>query len=197
MVSKRTLHQTLTGLKTALGDHWRANGAPVRRLLLLRNFFFDLHELVNTTLADPESPELPDELETLHVALATFPIHWGRQTQARIAEALATPDVSECIDWIWPPNDSETDHLARIPRHLQFPGREWEALIFGLALHLGWTALKTELVLETSESIQVWLETASRFSSTGPVTLALEKNPAGPHLWWVHQVAETAIESNP
>lgn len=189
MVAESSFQKRLTRLEADLTVRWKSTLDPVRRLLLLRNHFFRLHEILNEAMADPSCPEIPASIEDPHLALAALPLRWLKFEPQSLLLALSDPDPLSCLEFTGRQEQAGAPGgSATVPAHLLQPGREWEALIYQLALHCGWKGSKVELVLQGPEKIQAWIRQASEFRDSGPVTLSLEKKSDGPHSWWAHQV---------
>lgn len=116
--------QKLNSLKSSLQADWEKNSNSVVRLILLRNFFHSIHQLINECLASRE--ENPTGLDELHRDLSTLADRLICSSQQEIQKSLSqTQQPWELIrgrnllslgQSPWPD----------LPLPLMQPGREWE-----------------------------------------------------------------------
>jgi hypothetical protein len=187
--------QELARLKKELQLAWaKALDRPVQRLLLLRSLFHSIHQLINIHMASPEQESsqesLRDELSELHGALSRWPLKQLAHPLPLLKQSLELE--SDPLKLVFSSGAAAPEGrspLTALPAVLLQPGREWEALVYLLALHCGWQPKRLPVKLDRPEQIQNWLE-QSRTATDSSAVLALERDPQSPGSWWVHSVVK-------
>ena len=187
--------QELPRLKEKLRQDWRqdwreARPSAVQRLLLLRSLFHSVHQLLNVRMAGPDSTEsgIEDGLSALHEALSAWPLRRLQEPISALKQGLeAASDPLELVSITASTKPAEQSIQMELPLVLAQPGREWEALVYLLALHCGWQHRRTPIRLESPAQIQAWLE-RSKSPTPSSAVLALERDGQQPGGWWVHSV---------
>jgi hypothetical protein len=187
--------QKLNSLKSTLQADWEKNPQSVVRLILLRNLFHSIHQLINESLAGPS--ENTPGLDELHRDLSTLANRLVQSSPSQIHKTLGRMEQPwELIRGLSSPPESPTQ-WPDLPLPLLQPGREWEKLIYSLGVSQGWAPERKDVKIDQPEQLQKWIEESKAAPSQSQATpfkviLALEKNPTEPGSWWLHSLRSPA-----